>query len=142
MPIAIGRRGDDYYIAPATFEWFPGLAVCHSRDLMHWRIITHVLTDENTLDLRRLPLAKGFWAPCLAWCESELIFFVLYTRMVSHNARFFDQGDFLVTAPEITGPWCEPVCLHSVGIGPSLLHDDDGAPLLVQAIWSAVALFA
>ena len=70
----IVRRGDDYYIATSTFEWFPGIAIYHSRDLVDWKICTHVLTDEKTLDLRMLPSAKGIWAPCLTWCEREKCF--------------------------------------------------------------------
>ena len=59
----ICRRGDDYYIAVSSFEWFPGIPVYHSRDMKHWELYTHVLTDERTCDLKRLPSAKGIWAP-------------------------------------------------------------------------------
>lgn len=131
----IVRRGDDYYIATSTFEWFPGIAIYHSRDLVDWKICTHVLTDEKTLDLRMLPSAKGIWAPCLTWCEREKMFYVLYTRMISHNARFFDQDNFLVTSPSIDGPWSEPVYLNSIGFDPSILHDDDGKKYIVSLEW-------
>jgi xylan 1,4-beta-xylosidase len=131
----IVRRGGDYYIATSTFEWFPGIAVYHSRDLVSWKILTHVLADERELDLRMLPSAKGIWAPCLTWCERDGLFYVLYTRMISHNARFFDQDNFLVSAPEITGPWSEPVYLNSIGFDPSLFHDDDGKKYVVSLEW-------
>jgi xylan 1,4-beta-xylosidase len=132
---AIVRRGDDYYIATSTFEWFPGIAVYHSRDLKNWRLLTHVLNDEASLDLRKLPSAKGIWAPCLTWCEADGLFYVLYTKMISHNARFFDQDNFLVSAPEITGPWSEPVYLNSIGFDPSFFHDDDGKKYVVALEW-------
>lgn len=131
----IVRRGEDYYIATSTFEWFPGIAVYHSRDLAHWKLCTHVLQDEKHLDLRMLPSAKGIWAPCLTWCEKEGLFYVLYTRMISHNARFFDQDNFLVTAPDIDGPWSEPVYLNSIGFDPSIFHDDDGKKYIVSLEW-------
>ena len=60
---SICRRGDDYYIAVSSFEWFPGIPVYHSRDMKHWELYTHVLTDEKTCDLRRLPSAKGAPSP-------------------------------------------------------------------------------
>ena len=63
------RKGDDYYIAVSSFEWFPGIPVYHSRDMKHWELYTHVLTDEKTCDLTRLPSAKGIWAPCLTYFE-------------------------------------------------------------------------
>ena len=112
----ICRRGDDYYIAVSSFEWFPGIPVYHSRDLKHWELYTHVLTDERTCDLKRLPSAKGIWAPCLTWCEEDGLFYVVYGIMNSMNARYFDIDNYLITAPDIRGPWSEPVYLHSAGL--------------------------
>ena len=55
----ICRKGDDYYLAVSTFEWFPGIPVYHSRDLKNWELYTHVLTDDEKVDLKKLPSAKG-----------------------------------------------------------------------------------
>ena len=55
----ICRKGDDYYLAVSTFEWFPGIPVYHSKDLKHWELLTHVLTDDEKVDLKKLPSAKG-----------------------------------------------------------------------------------
>lgn len=67
----ICRKGDDYYMAVSTFEWFPGIPVYHSRDLKNWELYTHVITDDEKVDLKKLPSAKGIWAPCLTYCEEE-----------------------------------------------------------------------
>jgi xylan 1,4-beta-xylosidase len=131
----ICRKGDDYYIAVSSFEWFPGIPVYHSRDMKHWELYTHVLTDEKTCDLRRLPSAKGIWAPCLTWCEAEGLFYVVYGIMNSMNARYFDIDNYLITAPDIRGPWSKPVYLHSSGFDASLFHDDDGRKWLVSLDW-------
>ncbi|MBQ9045688.1 MAG: family 43 glycosylhydrolase [Oscillospiraceae bacterium] len=131
----ICRRGDDYYIAVSSFEWFPGIPVYHSRDMKHWELYTHVLTDEKTCDLRGLPSAKGVWAPCLTWCEQDQLFYVVYGVMNSMNARYFDIDNYLITAPDIRGPWSEPVYLHSAGFDASLLHDTDGRKWLVSLDW-------
>ena len=72
----ICRKGDDYYLAVSTFEWFPGIPVYHSKDLKHWELLTHVLTDDEKVDLKKLPSAKGIWAPCLTYCEKEDMFYV------------------------------------------------------------------
>ncbi len=132
---SILRRGDWYYLATSTFEWFPGVAIYRSRDLARWELFTHALTDEDSLDLRKLPSAKGIWAPCLTWSEDEGLFYLLYTRMISHNARFFDQDNFLITAADISGPWSKPVYLNSIGFDPSILHDDDGRKYIVSLEW-------
>lgn len=59
----ICRKGEDYYIAVSTFEWFPGIPIYHSRDMKNWELYTHVLTDDSNPDLKKLPSAKGIWAP-------------------------------------------------------------------------------
>ena len=40
---SIVRVGEDYYIATSTFEWFPGVQIHHSRDLVHWRLLRQPL---------------------------------------------------------------------------------------------------
>ena len=128
-------RGGDFYLAVSSFEWFPGVPVYHSRDLKHWELYTHLLTDENALRLGGLPSAKGIWAPCLTWCEADGLFYLVYGIMRSMNARFFDIDNYLISAPDITGPWSEPVYLHSAGFDASLFHDDDGRKWLVSLEW-------
>ena len=59
---SILRVGDDYYIATYTFEWFPGIALHHSRELVHWRLIGHALTETARLDLRGVADSAGIWA--------------------------------------------------------------------------------
>ena len=131
----ICRRGEDYYLAVSTFEWLPGIPVYHSRDLKHWELYTHVLTDDSQVDLKKLPSAKGIWAPCLTWCEKEGLFYVIYGVMNSMNARYFDIDNFLITAKDIRGPWSKPVYLHSAGFDASILHDDDGKKYVVSLDW-------
>ena len=131
----ICRKKDDYYIAVSSFEWFPGIPVYHSRDMKHWELFTNVLTDADLCDLRRLPSAKGIWAPCLTYCEPEDRFYVVYGIMNSMNARYFDIDNYLITAKDIRGPWSEPVYLHSAGFDASLMHDDDGRKWVVSLDW-------
>ena len=130
----ICRRGEDYYLAVSTFEWLPGIPVFHSRDLKHWELITHILSDEQ-VDLKKLPSAKGLWAPCLTYCEEEGLFCLVYGVMNSMNARYFDVDNFLITASDICGPWSEPVYLHSAGFDASMLHDGDGKKYIVSLQW-------
>lgn len=131
----ICRKGEDYYLAVSTFEWFPGIPVYHSRDLKHWELYTHVLTDDEAVDLKKLPSAKGIWAPCLTYCEEEDLFYVIYGVMNSMNARYFDVDNYLITAKDIKGPWSEPVYLHSSGFDASIFHDDDGRKWIVSLEW-------
>lgn len=131
----ICKVGEDYYIAVSSFEWMPGIPVYHSRDLKNWELYTHVITEKNQADLRKLPSAKGIWAPCLTYCEEEKLFYVIFGVMNSMNARYFDVDNYLITASDIRGPWSEPVYLHSAGFDASILHDDDGRKYVVSLEW-------
>jgi xylan 1,4-beta-xylosidase len=124
---SILRVGDDYYIATSTFEWFPGVQIHHSRDLVNWRLLTRPLTRVSQLDLRGVGPSAGIWAPCLTYADG--LFWLIYTIV---NTVIKDQHNYLVTAPSITGPWSEPVYLNSLGFDPSLFHDDDGRKYFVQ----------
>ena len=122
-------------MAVSSFEWFPGIPLYHSKDLKNWELYTHVLTDDSLVDLKKLPSAKGIWAPCLTYCEEEDLFYVVYGVMNSMNARYFDVDNYLITAKDIKGPWSEPVYIHSSGFDASILHDDDGRKYIVSLEW-------
>ena len=74
---SIVRVGDDYYIATSTFEWFPGVQIHHSRDLVHWRLLARPLNRASQLDMRGDPDSCGVWAPCLT--HSDVLFHLIYT---------------------------------------------------------------
>ncbi len=56
---SICRAGDDYYIAVSTFEWYPGVQIHHSRDLVNWRLVTRPLNRASQLDMRGDPDSCG-----------------------------------------------------------------------------------
>ena len=62
---AFCRHGDDYYIATSTFEWYPGVQIHHSRDLVNWRLVCRPLNRQSQLDMRGNPDSCGVWAPAL-----------------------------------------------------------------------------
>lgn len=130
---SILRVGGDYYIATSTFEWFPGVQIAHSRDLVHWRTLAYPLTRYSQLDLRGCPNSGGVWAPCLSYDGG--LFYLIYTVSRRWVGNFKDVHNYLVTAPAIEGPWSEPVYLNSSGFDPSLFHDYDGRKWLLNMVW-------
>jgi xylan 1,4-beta-xylosidase len=130
---SILRVGDDYYIATSTFEWFPGVQIHHSRDLRHWRLLTHPLVRKSQLDMIGNPNSGGIWAPCLSYSNGT--YYLVYTDVKSHIGPFKDTHNYLVTASDICGPWSEPVYLNSSGFDPSLFHDGDGRKWLLNMVW-------
>jgi xylan 1,4-beta-xylosidase len=131
---SILRVGDDYYIATSTFEWFPGVQVHHSRDLVNWQLIGRPLDRVSQLDMLGNPDSGGVWAPCLSHDGEQ--FHLIYSNVRKWKADPYKIVDnYLVTAPAITGPWSEPVYLNSTGFDPSLFHDGDGRKWLVSMEW-------
>jgi xylan 1,4-beta-xylosidase len=129
------RVGADYYLATSTFAWHPGVAIHHSRDLAHWRLLTHALTRPSQLDLRGDGSSCGVWAPCLRFDQQAGLFTLLYTDVKNNASRFFDLHNRLITAPAIEGPWSDPVALNASGFDPSLLIDDDGRAYIANLEW-------
>jgi xylan 1,4-beta-xylosidase len=115
---SICRVGEDYYLVTSTFEYFPGVPVFHSRDLVHWRQIGHVLDRPSQLDLDGVRPSGGIYAPTIRYHDG--VFYMITTNV--------DRGgNFFVTATEPAGPWSDPYWLKDApGIDPSLLFDDDG----------------
>jgi xylan 1,4-beta-xylosidase len=139
---SIVRAGDDYYVATSTFEWFPGVQIHHSRDLVHWRLLTRPLTRPSQLNMLGDPDSCGIWAPCLTHADG--LFHLVYTDVKRYGrlsqpgasgATFRDFHNYLVTSPAIDGPWSDPISLNSSGFDPSLFHDDDGRKYLVNMLW-------
>ena len=130
---SILRVEDDYFIAASTFEWFPGVQIHHSKDLVHWRLLVRPLDRKSQLDLRGIPDSGGVWAPCLSHDGNR--FFLVYSIVTTLKGAHKDVDNFVVTAPDILGPWSEPVYLNSSGFDPSLFHDADGRKWLVNQLW-------
>jgi xylan 1,4-beta-xylosidase len=118
---SICRVGPDFYLVTSTFEWFPGLPVFHSRDLVHWRQLGHVLDRPEQLPLDGIRASGGLYAPTIRHHDGT--YYVVCT-LVDGTA---EAGNFIVTAADPAGPWSAP---HWLGepdsFDPSLLFDDDG----------------
>jgi xylan 1,4-beta-xylosidase len=139
---SIVRVGDDFYIATSTFEWYPGVQIHHSRDLIHWRLLTRPLSRASQLNMLGDPDSCGIWAPCLTHADG--LFWLIYSDVKRYGrttvggasgASLRDFHNYLVTSPRIDGEWSDPVYLNSSGFDPSLFHDDDGKKYLVNMLW-------
>ena len=100
------RVGKDYYMTHSSFEYYPGLLVWHSTDLINWRRISHALNMY----------VGSVWAPDL----------IKYKDMYY---IYFPAGgtNWVVTATTPEGPWTPPVDLKLHGfIDPGHVVDKDG----------------
>jgi xylan 1,4-beta-xylosidase len=139
---SIVRVGDDYYIATSTFEWFPGVQIHHSRNLVNWRLLTRPLNRASQLNMLGDPDSCGVWAPCLSHADG--LFWLIYTDVKrfgrasvagASGSSMRDFHNYLVTSPTIDGDWSDPVYLNGSGFDPSLFHDDDGKKYLLNMLW-------
>lgn len=131
---SICRVGEDFYLVTSSFEYFPGVPIFHSRNLVNWTQIGHCLTRKSQLDLERPSdtnrqnsfnstpgFSGGIYAPTLRYHEGT---FYMVTTNVTQARHFY------VTATDPAGAWSEPIWVDHGDIGgsidPSLFFDDDG----------------
>ena len=114
---SICRVGDDYYLINSTFAYFPGIPIFHSRDLVNWSQIGHVIDRPTQLNYDGVGVTRGIFAPAISHHNGT--FYVVCT-MVDKG------GNFLMTATDPAGPWSDPIWLNFDGIDPSLFFDADG----------------
>ena len=75
---SICKVNQDYYVATSTFEWFPGVQIHHSRDLVNWRLLGHALQEKRLLNLQGIPSSGGVWAPALSFHEGLFTYATLW----------------------------------------------------------------
>ena len=97
---SVCRVGSDYYLVTSSFEYFPGVPLFHSRDLVHWQQLGYCLSRASQLPLAGAASSGGIWAPTLRYRDG---IFYLTTTNVSAG------GNFIVTARAPQGPWSDPI---------------------------------
>lgn len=130
---SIIRVEDTYYIANSTFEWFPGVRLHESKDLVHWKLLPSPLSTVELLDMKGNPSSAGIWAPDISYADGQ--FWLIYTDVKVTEGPFKDMTNYLTTATDINGPWSKPIKVNGVGFDASLFHDNDGKKYLVQQTW-------
>ena len=117
---SICRVGDDYYLVTSTFEYFPGLPIYHSKDLVHWKLIGYALSRKTNCPLLGCESATGGnYAPTLRYHNGT--FYVACTNYGGQGS----QGQFYVTATDPAGPWSEPIWVGNWYVDPSISFVND-----------------
>src|SRR5574344_949901 len=112
---SVCRVGSDFYLVNPSFQYFPGVPVFHSKDLINWEQIGNVLTRDSQLPLKGASSWLGIYAPTIRYNDGT---FYMITTNVGNG------GNFMVTATSPEGPWSEPMYLQHQGIDPSLYFED------------------
>ena len=114
---SICRVGEDFYLVTSTFEFFPGVPVYHSKNLVNWELINYCLKTDTQLPLPHARASAGIYAPTLRYHDG--VFFMVTTNVSA-------GGNFIVHTKDVRGEWSEPAYVKQKGIDPSLFWDDDG----------------
>lgn len=113
---SVCRVGDDFYLVNSTFQFFPGVPVFHSQDLIHWELIGHCLTRRSQIALGEAEAGGGIYAPTIRYHDGT--FYMIVTNVTS-------GGNLIVTATNPAGPWSDPVWVNQDGIDPTLFWDEE-----------------
>lgn len=116
---SILRDGDDYYMVHSSFEYYPGLLIWHSTDLINWTPVANSLYTY----------VGSVWAPDLVKYDDK--YYIYFPA---------DNTNYVITADHIEGPWSEPVELAVTMIDPGHVTDEQGNRYLYFSSGSYVPL--
>lgn len=123
---SITRKGDDYYLVTSTFAMFPGVPIFHSKDLVNWKQIGHVLDRVSQLEVHDCGISAGIYAPQILYNKNNDTFYMITTEF---SGGF---GNIVVKTKDPLKGWSDPIKLAFNGIDPSLFFDDNGKGYVVH----------
>ncbi len=127
---SICKVDDTFYIVNSSFEYFPGLPIHKSKDLINWELIGYGLHREDqcnsVVNLVDVQSDGGIHAPTIRHHNGT--FYIITTNVYYHeDTNTTDFVNFIITAENPAGPWSEPHHLEGApGIDPDIFFDDDG----------------
>ncbi|TDN90376.1 alpha-N-arabinofuranosidase [Salegentibacter sp. 24] len=123
---AITRKGDDYYLVASSFAMFPGVPIFHSKDLVNWTQIGHVLDRKTQLKVHDTGISAGIYAPDIRYNPHNETFYMITTQFAG------GIGNMVVKTKDPMKGWSDPIKLDFQGIDPAIFFDDDGKAYVVH----------
>lgn len=116
----------DYFLVTSTFTYFPGVPIFHSRDLVNWKQVGHVLSRPSQLvNMERQHVSGGIFAPAISYNPHNETYYMITTNV--------GAGNFYVKTKDPFGEWSDPIRVPEVGgIDPSFFFDEDGKAYVVN----------
>lgn len=105
-----------FYLVNSSFQYFPGVPLFESTDLVNYTQIGHVLSKKEQVYLEGVRSSGGVFAPTIRYHKGR---FYMITNNNSTNENFYVWTD------DIHGEWSDPIVVDQDGIDPSLLFDGD-----------------
>ena len=127
---SICKVGDTFYLVNSSFEYFPGLPIHKSKDLINWELIGYGLNRESQVNsivnLVDVQSNGGIHAPTIRYKDG--VYYIITTNVYyDEEKKKAEMVNFIITAKNPAGPWSDPIhILNAPGIDPDLFFDDDG----------------
>ena len=127
---SICKVGDTFYLVNSSFEYFPGLPIHKSKDLINWELIGYGLNRksqvDSTVNLVDVQSNGGIHAPTIRYKDG--VYYIITTNVYyDEKEKKAEMVNFIITAKNPAGPWSDPIhILGAPGIDPDLFFDDDG----------------
>jgi xylan 1,4-beta-xylosidase len=112
---SVCKVDDTYYLICSSFQYFPGVPIFESKDLINWTQISHCLTRKSQIQLDTVDSSGGVFAPTLRYNNGRFY-------MTTTNAT--TQQNFYVWTDDIYGEWSEPIYVDQGGIDPDIYFED------------------
>ncbi|MCM3626104.1 glycoside hydrolase family 43 protein [Paenibacillus glycanilyticus] len=115
---SVCKAGDTYYLVCSSMQYFPGVPLFESKDLINWTPIGHCLTRESQIRLDKVNSSGGVFAPTIRYNNGRF-----YMTTTNDTTR----QNFYVWTDDIYGEWSEPVYVDQGGIDPDLYFENGKA---------------
>ncbi|MGO4548009.1 glycoside hydrolase family 43 protein [Paenibacillus sp. 2TAB23] len=115
---SVCKVDDSYYLVCSSFQYFPGVPIFESKDLINWTQIGHCLTRESQVQLSKVGSSGGVFAPTIRYNNGRF-----YMTTTNDTTR----QNFYVWTDDIYDEWSEPVYVEQGGIDPDLYFEDGKA---------------
>ncbi len=124
---SICRVGNDFFLATSSFDFWPGIPIHHSTDLVHWELIGHAVTRPDQVRPNGDPDGPfNLFAPTLRHHEGT--FFVACTNASPRDPALGVTGgvvgNFIVHTEDPTGEWSPAAWVDQEAFDPSLAFED------------------
>ena len=127
---SVCKVGDTFYLVNSSFEYFPGLPIHKSKDLVNWELIGYGLHRKSQVDsivnLIDVQSNGGIHAPTIR--HKDGVYYIITTNVYyDEKQKKAEMVNFIITAKNPAGPWSDPIhILGAPGIDPDLFFDDNG----------------
>jgi len=105
---------------------FPGVPIFHSKDLVNWTQIGHVLDRTSQLKVHDTGISAGVYAPAIKYNPNNDTFYMITTQFAG------GFGNIIVKSKDPFKGWSDPIKLNFDGIDPSIFFDDNGKAYVVH----------